>query len=364
MGTRRVKAGERERAWMKRALTLAKRGWGQTAPNPMVGAVVVRGGRIVGEGYHARFGSAHAEVVALDQAGAKARGATVYVTLEPCAHWGKTPPCVDALISAGVRRVVCATRDPGNRSGGGARKLRRAGIVVEFALEEAAARELNAPFFHAHSGADRPWVTLKMAISADGAVARTRGRRTAITGPRADREVHRLRAQSDAIAVGIGTALADDPELTVRLGRQPRVPPVRAVFDRAARLPLRSKLATSAQLIPTVVLATRKTPRRELALFRRGVDVMYATTLARALQLLARHDVRSLLVEGGPTLAAAFLAARLVDRIVIFRSPRRLGAGAIAAFDDASFLDRFRVVARRRLGTDVMTIYDPRARMP
>jgi len=349
---------------MRRALALAARGLGQTAPNPMVGAVVVRGGRIVGEGFHARFGSAHAEIGALEDSGAKAHGATVYVTLEPCAHWGKTPPCVDALIAAGVRRVVCATRDPGKRSGGGARKLRRAGIEVEFGLEEAAARELNAPFFHAQSGADRPWVTLKMALSADGAVAVTRGRRTAITGVRADREVHRLRAQSDAIAVGIGTARADDPELTVRLGRPPRVPPVRVVFDRDARLPLRSRLAQSSPLIPTVVLAARKVPKRELALFRKGVDVMYARTLARALQLLARHDVRSLLVEGGPTLAAAFLAARLVDRIVIFRSPRRLGAGAIAAFDDASFLDRFRVVARRRLGTDVMTIYDPRARMP
>mgnify|MGYP002632266111 CR=1 FL=1 len=349
---------------MKRALALARRGWGQTAPNPMVGAVVIRGGRIVGEGYHRRFGGAHAEVSALAAAGAKARGATVYVTLEPCSHWGKTPPCVDALIAAGVSRVVCAVGDPGKQSGGGARKLRRAGIKVEFGLEEAAARELNAVFFHSHSRTDRPWVTLKLALSADGAVAKASGRRTAITGESANRQVHRMRAQHDAVAIGIGTARADDPELTVRLVRKPRVPPVRVVFDRRTRLSPHAALAATAQLIPTVVVAARRAPNRELALFRKGVDVLYARSLQQAVQVLARHDVRSLMVEGGPTLARAFLARRLVDRIVIFRSPRRLGAGAIAAFDDASFLDRFRVVARRRFGTDVMTIYDTRARMP
>ena len=348
---------------MKRALALARRGWGQTVPNPMVGAVVVRAGRIVGEGYHARFGSAHAEVVALAKAGAKARGATVFVTLEPCAHWGKTPPCTDALIAAGVARVVCAVRDPGGHSGGGARKLRRAGIVVEFGLEAEAARELNAAFFFVHTAPGRPWVTLKIALSADGAVARRGKRRATITAAAANREVHRMRAQSDAIAIGIGTALADDPDLTVRLVRLPRVPPVRVVFDRRSRLPLKSRLVASAMRVPTVVVAAAKAPRRELKLFRKGVEVLHARTLGRALQLLVRHDVRALLVEAGPGMAKAFLAARVVDRIVIFRAPRRLGAGAIAAFDNASFLDRFRVVARHRFGPDVMTVYDPRARM-
>ncbi|HVZ48066.1 MAG TPA: RibD family protein, partial [Gemmatimonadaceae bacterium] len=179
--------------------------------------------------------------------------------------------------------------------------------------------------------------------------------------PAADREVHRMRAQADAIAIGIGTAIRDDPSLTVRLARQPRVPPVRVVFDRSARLPLRSILVSTAPLVPTVVVAAARAPARELALFRHGVEVLHAPTIRRALRVLAGHEVRSLFVEGGPTLAAALLAARAVDRIVIFRSPRRLGAGAIAAFDDASLLDRFRVVARRRFGPDVMTIYDAHA---
>ena len=353
---------ERERAWMKRALALARRGWGQTAPNPLVGAVVVRAGRNVGEGYHARFGGPHAELVALEKAGKLARGATVYVTLEPCSHWGKTPPCADALIAAGVARVVCATRDPSQRAGGGARKLRRAGITVEFGLGSDAARELNAPFFFAHEHGGRPFVTLKLALSADGAVASKGGERARITGAKADRQVHHLRAQADAIAVGRGTVQADDPALTVRAVRSPRVPPVRVVFDRTAKLPLNSELVATAKAIPTVVVAQLPDRRRELALFARGVEVLRTRSLKQALQLLAQHEVRSLFVEGGPTIAKALLAARLVDRIVIFRSPRRLGAGAIAAFDDASLLDRYRVVERRRFGPDVMTVYEPTTR--
>jgi diaminohydroxyphosphoribosylaminopyrimidine deaminase/5-amino-6-(5-phosphoribosylamino)uracil reductase len=271
---------------------------------------------------------------------------------------------VDALIAAGVARVVCAGRDPGKTSGGGARRLRRAGITVEFGLEADAARELNAPFFFAHESPGRPWVTLKLALSGDGAVARKGGKRTKITGPSADREVHRMRAQSDAIAVGIGTVLADDPALTVRHVRLPRVPPVRVVFDRDCRLPATSALAGSAERIPTVVLAEKPGAARELALFRKGVEVLRIRNLKHALQVLAGHEVRSLFVEGGPTLAKALLSARLVDRLVIFQSPRRLGARAIAAFDDASLLEMFsfRVVARRRFGPDVMTIYDPTSR--
>lgn len=354
--------GRMDLAHMRRALALARRGWGQTAPNPMVGAVVVRGGRVVGEGAHARFGGAHAEVHALKAAGPRARGSTLYVTLEPCNHWGKTPPCVDAIIAAGVARVVCATRDPGKLAGGGARRLRRAGIAVEFGLLKDEATELNAPFFFAATGAKRPWVTLKLAVSAEGAVAEARGARTQITGPTANRMVHRLRAESDAIAVGLGTAVADDPSLTVRLGRAPRVPPIRMVFDRRAELPVSSNLVATATRIPTVVIASRPTPVRELELFNRGVEVLRAETIGKALQLLRRHEVRSLLLEGGPTLAKAFLDARVVDRVVIFRSPRRLGPGAIAAFADASFLDRFSVLERRRLGADEMTIYDPKTR--
>ena len=200
-----------ERAWMRRALALAERGGGQTAPNPMVGAVVVRDGVVVGKGFHAKFGEAHAEVAALADAGDRARDATVFVTLEPCNHQGKTPSCVDALIAAGVSRVVAAARDPGHESGGGGDRLRAAGIEVEFGLEEAAARELNAPFFFAATGATRPWVTLKLAVSLDGAIAGAPASTDSprwLTGEAARKYVHRLRAQSDAIAVGVGTSAA------------------------------------------------------------------------------------------------------------------------------------------------------------
>jgi len=353
---------------MQRALSLARRGWGRTAPNPMVGAVVVRGGRVVGEGAHRRFGGDHAEVEALRKAGKRADGASLYVTLEPCSHWGKTPPCTDAIIGAGIREVVCATRDPNPRAKGGAAVLRRAGIRVRFGLERAEAEELNAAFFFAMRGgraARRPFVTLKLAVSADGSVARRRngsGVRTAITGAPANREVHRMRAQHDAVAVGIGTALADSPRLTVRLVRKPRIPPVRIVFDRTARIPLRSPLVRGARKAPTVVMAQTPSPDRELELFNAGVELVRARSLSAGLQALARQGVTSLLVEGGPTLAAAFLRARAVDRIVIFRSPRRLGRGAVAAFDDPSLLEKFRLVEQRRLGRDVMTVYDPTTR--
>src|SRR4051812_27967942 len=204
---------------MRRALALARQGWGQTAPNPMVGAVVVADGVVVCEGYHVRYGEAHAEVMALRQAGERARGAALYVTLEPCAHYGKTPPCVDAVIAAGITRVVIAVRDSSVVARGGAARLRRAGIAVEIGLLSEEAAELNAAFFNALT-ARRPWVTLKLALSADGAIADPSGKHRWITGPESRVEVHRLRANNDAIAVGVNTAIADDPSLTVRDARR------------------------------------------------------------------------------------------------------------------------------------------------
>src|SRR5574340_167429 len=226
-------------AWMAQALRLAERGLYSTSPNPRVGCVLVRDGDAVGEGWHERAGEPHAEVHALREAGEAARGATAYVSLEPCAHHGRTPPCADALIEAGVARVVAATADPNPVAGGGADRLRAAGIRVDVGCEEAAARELNAPFFHAFVS-ERPWVTLKLALSLDGALADAAGRSRWVTGARARRTAHELRAGSDAVAVGIGTVLADDPQLTVRGVRSPRVAPARVVFDRQARLPLDS----------------------------------------------------------------------------------------------------------------------------
>jgi diaminohydroxyphosphoribosylaminopyrimidine deaminase/5-amino-6-(5-phosphoribosylamino)uracil reductase len=198
---------------------------------------------------------------------------------------------------------------------------------------------------------------VKLAVSADGFVAKKRGTRTAITGDATNREVHRMRAQSDAIAVGIDTVIADDPQLTVRMGKAPRVPPVRVVFDRTARLPLDSHLVQSAGLVPVAIVAADPPPARELRLFQKGVEVIRAKHIRGALQALRRHEVRSLLVEGGPGIVKALLAARVVDRIVIFRAPRRLGPGGIAAFDDASFLEKFRVTVRRRFGVDQMTVF-------
>jgi diaminohydroxyphosphoribosylaminopyrimidine deaminase/5-amino-6-(5-phosphoribosylamino)uracil reductase len=361
MDDRERPARARDSAYMRRALSLARKGWGQTAPNPMVGAVVVRGTEIVGAGYHERYGGPHAEVNALHAAGDRARGATVYVTLEPCDHFGKTPPCSEALIAAGVRRVVCATHDPSPQAGGGAARLRAAGVEVVVGVEEGRARELNAPFFHALAS-DRPWVTLKLALSLDGALADATRAPGWLTNARSRREVHRLRAGHDAVAVGLGTALADDPALTVRGVRAPRVAPRRVVFDRHARLPVDSALARSARDAPTTVVATDPDPARAARLAAAGVEVLAAPSLADGLRALRATGSRSLLVEGGAALAAALVGQSLVDRLIIFRAPVILGAGALNAFGAVppslvGEAARHRVIERRAFGDDLMTVY-------
>jgi diaminohydroxyphosphoribosylaminopyrimidine deaminase / 5-amino-6-(5-phosphoribosylamino)uracil reductase len=347
---------------MRRALDLARRGSGHAAPNPLVGAVIVRDHEIVGEGYHARYGDTHAEVGALRAAGHRASGATVYVTLEPCTHTGHTPPCTDALIRAGVRRIVIATRDPHPVARGGAGVLQAAGIETTVGVEEAAARELNAAFFHAlHSS--RPWVTLKLAVSLDGAVrdgARTQGW---LTEPEARAEVHRMRAASDAIAVGIRTVLADDPLLTVRDAPAPRVAPLRIVFDNGARLPLTSRLVQSAQQGPVCIVASRAPePERAAQLTDAGVEIIVAETLDAALVALRGRGVRALLVEGGPRLAGALLTASAADRLVIFQAPIVLGMGAEPAFAFAPAATvagarRWPILGRQPFGSDMMTTY-------
>jgi len=352
---------ERDAAFMRRALTLAKKGWGQTAPNPMVGAVVVKDGVAVGEGYHARFGDAHAEVDALRAAGERARGATVYVSLEPCNHHGKTPPCVDALIAAGVQRVVAATRDPSPVASGGAERLRAAGVDVTFDVEASAARELNAPFFHAIAS-DRPWVSVKLALSIDGAIADA-GRGPAwLTGKKARREVHRLRAGSDAVGVGLGTVRADNPELTVRDAPPPRVTPARVVFTRHGQLPLASVLARTATEVPTIVVAESVDLAHARRLKALGVEVTAGTSLDEGLRALRQRGIRSLLVEGGATITGALLGANLVDRLIIFQAPVLLGAGALPGFENAppmaaSGARRYPVVRRSELDDDLMTVY-------
>lgn len=325
---------------MRRALTLAERGWGQTAPNPMVGAVIVRDGEIVGEGWHETYGAAHAEVNALTRAGSAAEGATVYVTLEPCGHTGKTPPCTDALIAAKVARVVAATRDPGVDSGGGAEKLRDAGVEVELGVLEQEARELNAPFFHSF-GFDRPWVTLKLALSIDGAIADSERGRAWLTNEDSRAEVHRIRANVDAIAVGATTFATDHPALTVRGPIQPRVEPVRVVFD------------------PDGKLSAGRTSVLEES---QGIFFVRVADLPASLRALRARGIRSLLVEGGASIASAFLDAELVDRLVIFQAPIVLGGGALAAFGStsprrAANVRRIPVLRRQSFGDDLMTIY-------
>ena len=330
----------RDELYMRRALELAERGWGQTAPNPLVGAVIVRDDVVVGEGWHQRFGNAHAEVNALEAAGPAASGATLYVTLEPCNHVGKTPPCVDAVIAAGIARVVIATRDPGARSGGGAERLEAAGIRTEIGALENESRELNAPFHHSFTS-DRPWVTLKLALSIDGAIADSERGRAWLTNEQSRAEVHRIRAGVDAIAVGATTYATDRPELTVRGPIQPRLVPLRVVFD------------------PDAKLSAGRTSVLEEA---HGVTFVRVADLGAALRALRARGVRSLLVEGGASLASAMLDAELVDRLVIFQAPIVLGGGALAAFGStsprqAASVRRLTVLRRQEFGDDLMTIY-------
>jgi diaminohydroxyphosphoribosylaminopyrimidine deaminase / 5-amino-6-(5-phosphoribosylamino)uracil reductase len=322
-------------AHMRRALELAERGWGRVSPNPLVGAVLVQDGRVVGEGWHAEYGQPHAEVEAIRRAGELASGATLYVTLEPCAHHGATPPCTAAILAAGIRRVVYAVEDPNPIAEGGGAILRSAGIEVRSSVEEAAARSLNASFFRAHEtrSPGRPWTELKLALSLDGRIADRSGRSVWITGEDARSEVHRLRAGVDAISVGIGTALTDDPTLTVRGTIVPRVAPTRIVFDRQLRLPLGGRLAQSAREVPVwVVAAPDPPPSARDRLEAAGVRVLAAADLASGLEALRQAGIRSLFVEGGATLASALLDADLADRLHFFYAPLFLGAAGVDPF--------------------------------
>ncbi|HEU0051588.1 MAG TPA: bifunctional diaminohydroxyphosphoribosylaminopyrimidine deaminase/5-amino-6-(5-phosphoribosylamino)uracil reductase RibD [Longimicrobium sp.] len=349
--------------WMRRALELAPRGWGRVAPNPMVGAVIVRDGEVVGEGWHTEYGRPHAEVEALRAAGERARGATAYATLEPCSHWGKTPPCTDALAAASVRRVVFAASDPNPNAAGGGEVLRAAGIEAVGGVEAEAAREQNAVFFHQHGpeGARRPFVALKLALTLDAKVADRDGRSVWITGEEARAEVHRLRAGFDAVAVGIGTALADDPLLTVRGDVVPRVPPARVVFDRHSRLPADAKLLRTADEAPVWVVTAEGAPAdRKAELEKAGARVLEAPDgIERTLETLRAAGLRSMFVEGGAALAGALLRAGVVDRQYLFYAPAFLGPGALspfAALDSPPIAEmaRWKRVSTRAFGADTL----------
>jgi diaminohydroxyphosphoribosylaminopyrimidine deaminase/5-amino-6-(5-phosphoribosylamino)uracil reductase len=346
---------------MSRALELARKGWAQTAPNPMVGAVVVRGDRVVGEGYHARFGESHAEVVALSQAGDAARDATLYVSLEPCRHHGKTPPCTDAIIASGIKEVVMAALDPTTIAGGGSRLLVAAGIAVRSGVLEREARELNAPFFHA-AVSDLPWTTLKLAVSMETAIANERGTTSLLTGTETRVAVHALRAGHDAIAVGVGTILADDPKLNVREVTPPRVPITRVVFDRHLRTPVGAVIVRTSHENPTIIVTSDVSTARAGELRAAGAQLIPAKDLRDGFRQLRAAGILSLIVEGGATLASAVLTEKLAHRLVIFQAPVTLGAQALYAFDGASpevlqALESLPVLERTTLGPDVMTKY-------
>ena len=326
-----------ERRFLSRALALARRGLGRTSPNPAVGAVLVRDGQVVGEGYHHRAGEPHAEVLALREAGEAARGATLYVTLEPCSHWGRTPPCADALIRAGVRRVVACTLDPNPRvDGRGFARLAAAGVEVALAGEpfRERARRLNAAY-EKHVTTGLPYVTLKVAMSLDGKIATASGDSRWISGEASRAMAHRMRARHDAVMVGVGTVLADDPLLTARPpGRPPARQPLRVVVDSEARTPPGSRLVASAGPgAPVLVATTTRAPAaRADALRAAGAEVLALppgpdgrVDLRALMAHLGGRGITGVLVEGGATLAGSLVASGLVDEVVAFVAPVILG---------------------------------------
>ena len=359
-----------ERAAMQRALDLARRGWGRVAPNPLVGAVVLSGDAVVGEGYHAEYGGPHAEIVALQAAGERARGATLVVNLEPCAHHGKTPPCTDAIVKAGVTRVVAALSDPDPEARGGAGVLRGKGVIVSIGLLAEAAAALNAPFLFAREQRERPFVALKLATSIDGRIADAAGSSQWVSGESAREYVHWLRAGFDAIAVGGTTALQDNPRLTVRGPVTPRRPPVRVVFDRRAMLNPSALLVSGAREVPTWVMSSLEAPVSSVtALEQNGVRVFRPDSLASGLRMLRDAGIESVLCEGGGALGARLLTDGLVDRLYWVQAPVWLGEGAIPAFPGVppqplAAAPRWTPVERRVLGSDTLLVLDRRLCLP
>lgn len=318
---------------MGRALQLAERGLWTTRPNPRVGCVVVRDGKVVGEGYHERAGEPHAEVHALREAGTLARGGTAYVTLEPCSHHGRTPPCAEALVEAGVARVVAAMEDPNPQvAGRGLTRLREAGIVAESGLLEAQAEQVNPGYARRMRGG-LPWVRVKLAASLDGRTAMASGESKWITGSAARADVHRLRARSCAVITGIGTMLADDPQLTVRDVEHADCvpPPLRVVLDGGLRTPPNAALLQGGG--PVLIYTASRDEDRARALLERGARLETLVRegqlpLRRVLELLAASQINEVLVEAGPTLAGAFLAEGLVDELWLYQAMHLMGDAA------------------------------------
>jgi len=323
-----VTAADDER-YMRQALRLARRGVGRTSPNPPVGAVVVRRGEIVGRGFHRRVGTPHGEAAALHDAGTRARGATLYVTLEPCAHHGRMPPCVDAVLASGVREVVIGTRDPNPKvRGGGVERLRRAGLRVRLGVLQGECDEMIAAF-RKHVTTGLPFVTLKLAASLDGRIATASGESRWITGAASRRLVHRLRNEHDAVLVGAETVLHDDPELTCR-GRAGRNP-VRVVLDGRLRVSRRHRVVRDGKAATLIVTTADVSRRRRQALEARGATIVGLSAAGgripfrRVLRELGKRNLMSVLIEGGADVAAAALSAGLVDAVYLFYAPKLIG---------------------------------------
>jgi diaminohydroxyphosphoribosylaminopyrimidine deaminase / 5-amino-6-(5-phosphoribosylamino)uracil reductase len=362
----------RDEGLMAIALAEAERGLGNTSPNPMVGAVVARPGdqTPVAAGYHERAGSAHAEAVALEKAGAAARGATLYVNLEPCDHQGAMPPCTEAIVRSGIARVVVATLDDDERArGSGVRRLRDAGIHVDVGVAEARARELNRMYLHQRR-TGLPYLTLKMAQSIDGAIAPRPGERYALTGRAAAAHVRLLRFEHDAVMIGVGTALVDDPQLTVRPFRARAVPYRRIVVDSGARLALNSSLVKDRSRASTIVATTGAASRERVdALRGKGVEIITCTAtqggrvdMRDLFARLGALGILGVLCEGGPALAASVLDAGLVDELHVLVAPVVLGTSSSApAFRALDSPNRLRLRTVKRLGDDALIVARPDA---
>lgn len=317
--------------YMAQALALARKGLGRTSPNPTVGAVLVKDGRIVGQGFHRRAGASHAEVEALRQAGRQARGATLYVTLEPCDHIGRTPPCCDALIAAGIARVVAAMTDPNPITNGrGLARLRRAGIRVATGVLQKETQHLNEPFRKAMT-TGLPWVVAKVGQSLDGKIATRTGESRWITSPAARRLAHQWRSRVDAILVGVNTILRDDPELAVRGAPHRAQRPIKVIVDSHLRTPIRARCLSSHPPAPTIIATTGGGGAKQRGLAQRGVEVWRLPARGGRVPLrslyrqLVRRGVQSVLMEGGGEVLASALEDRLIDYVVFFMAPRLIG---------------------------------------
>jgi len=353
--------------YMQQALDLARGGLGLVSPNPLVGCVIVKDGEMVGRGYHQRFGGPHAEVHALQEAGPRAHGAVLYVNLEPCSHTGKTPPCADAVIGAGVSRAVVALRDPNPLvAGRGLSRIAAAGIAVTVGVCEVEARKLNEAFCK-YIGTRRPFVTLKSAITLDGKIATRTGASQWITGELARQEGHRLRHAADAILVGVGTVLQDNPQLTTRLPDRQGVNPLRVVVDSTLRLPLQAQVTDVAADRRTLVATTARAPEVQCERLRtRGVEVVCLPAyddgrvdLEALLRYLGEHGIASVLVEGGATLSASLLRRRLVDKVLFFVAPKIIGSDGVSVVGTCGVetmeqVINLRDVVGQPLGQDVL----------